>query len=77
MFSTDQLDLRRMLCPLPVIRTQDHIKGMSPGDTLTIVCTDPGVLTDIPTWCRINGHEVTSTEEADYEIKITIQVGAE
>ncbi|MEM7364918.1 MAG: sulfurtransferase TusA family protein [Pseudomonadota bacterium] len=77
MASTDQLDLRRMLCPLPVIRTQDRIKTMSPGDTLTIVCTDPGVLTDIPTWCRINGHEVTDTIEADFEITITIAVGCD
>lgn len=74
MDSTDQLDLRRMLCPLPVIRTQDRIKTMSAGDTLTIYCTDPGVLEDIPTWCRINGHQVTSTIEVDFEIVITILV---
>ncbi len=70
-----ELDARRLLCPMPVIRTQDRVKSLNPGDRLTIVCTDPGVLNDIPTWCRINGHAVISTDEVDREIVITIEVG--
>ena len=53
------LDARRLLCPLPVIRTQERIKGLAPGDTLEVTCTDPGALHDIPAWCRLNGHLVT------------------
>lgn len=70
-----ELDARRLLCPMPVIRTQDRVKSLNPGDQLTIVCTDPGVLNDIPTWCRINGHAVISTDESNREIVITIEVG--
>ncbi len=64
-----------MLCPLPVIRTQDRVKQLSSGDKLTIHCTDPGVLSDIPSWCRINGHHVVSVEEAGNEIVIVVEVG--
>lgn len=68
------LDTSRLLCPMPVIRTQDKIKTLRAGDILVVTSTDPGALNDIPAWCRINGHEVISTSEADDEIFITIKV---
>jgi tRNA 2-thiouridine synthesizing protein A len=69
-----ELSTRRLLCPLPVIRTQDKIKLLAVGDTLTVVSTDPGALNDIPTWCRINHHEVLNSEIIDNENLITILV---
>ena len=68
-----QLDARGLICPLPVIKTQDYVKHMSAGEEVTVVCTDPGALHDIPTWCRINGHEVVTIEERETEILITIK----
>lgn len=61
---------------MPVIKTQNRIKELEPGDQLTVYCTDPGVLEDIPTWCRINGHTVLTSENKEQEICITIQVKA-
>ncbi|MEO1889960.1 MAG: sulfurtransferase TusA family protein, partial [Cycloclasticus sp.] len=58
-----ELDARRLMCPMPVIKTQNVIKTMAFGDNLRVTCTDPGVLQDIPAWCRINGHTVLKTEE--------------
>ncbi len=69
-----QLDARRLLCPLPVIRTQDAIAKLATGDLLTVTSTDPGAKMDIPCWCRINGHEVIEITDQDYEIIITIKV---
>jgi tRNA 2-thiouridine synthesizing protein A len=66
------LDARRLLCPMPVIRTQDKLKTLAAGDTLIVHCTDPGVLEDIPAWCRINGHAVLESTESDEEIVITV-----
>ena len=71
----EQLNCRNLLCPLPVIRTQDRIKQLTPGQTLVVTCTDPGVVHDIPAWCRINGHRVLSIDEGKREIQITIEVG--
>lgn len=69
------LDAKRLLCPMPVIRTQDKITTLSAGDILQVICTDPGALNDIPAWCRINGHKVINTEQNQDEIMITIEVG--
>ncbi|NOQ34643.1 MAG: SirA family protein [Methylococcaceae bacterium] len=69
------LDAKRLLCPLPVIRTQDKIKELQVGDELEVTCTDPGVMQDIPTWCRINGHQVLETKEQNNEYIIRLQVG--
>jgi TusA-related sulfurtransferase len=71
---TKHIDARRLLCPLPVIRTQDAALDMHPGDYLSVVATDPGVKNDIPAWCRINGHQVETIDEQGDEIVITIRV---
>jgi tRNA 2-thiouridine synthesizing protein A len=72
--SESKLDARRLLCPMPVIKTQDRIKNLQPGDRLEVTCTDPGALSDIPSWCRIHGHEVISTRTEGREISIVIRV---
>ncbi|MBF0264953.1 MAG: sulfurtransferase TusA family protein [Gammaproteobacteria bacterium] len=73
------VNARRLLCPMPVIRTQNAIEELKPGDELKVICTDPGTLHDIPSWCRINGHEVKEVEEEKIsgmrEITFTICVG--
>jgi len=72
-----QLDARRLLCPLPVIRTQEKIEQLTAGDTLTVYCTDPGAVYDIPAWCRVNGHELLGIDQQDGEISLCIRVGSE
>jgi tRNA 2-thiouridine synthesizing protein A len=62
-----EVDARRLLCPMPVIRSQDSINKLQAGDRIQITCTDPGVMADIPTWCRINSHIVISSDSSDYE----------
>ncbi|MDH5357205.1 MAG: sulfurtransferase TusA family protein [Gammaproteobacteria bacterium] len=71
-----ELDARRLLCPMPVIKTQNKVKELAVGDILSVICTDPGVLSDIPAWARINGHELVGSYENDTEITITIRVGS-
>jgi tRNA 2-thiouridine synthesizing protein A len=74
--STMVIDARNLLCPLPVIRTQDAVVKLQPGDSVQVLCTDPGVVHDIPAWCRVHGHEVCDITEQEYEITISIRVGA-
>ena len=71
------LDARRLFCPMPVIRLQDCINQQKAGAQVRIVCTDPGVMNDIPTWCRINGHKVISSEEQDHEFLLIVEKGAD
>ena len=69
-----RLDATNLLCPMPVIRTQNKIAELASGDILEVRCTDPGVLHDIPAWCRINGHEVIDQRREDGVIIITVKV---
>ena len=51
------------------------VSTLDVGDLIEVRCTDPGTRSDIPTWCRINGHEVLGIDERDDEIVITVRVG--
>lgn len=68
-----KVDARRLLCPMPVIRLQDAINELPIGQTVEITCTDPGVKSDIPAWCRINGHHIEQIQEIDNEIIISVR----
>jgi tRNA 2-thiouridine synthesizing protein A len=52
-----RLDALGLICPLPVIRTQDRVRGLSPGTVLEVLATDPGAVHDIGAWCRVHGHQ--------------------
>lgn len=68
------LDARRLLCPLPVIRVQARVAELKPGDTLSVCCTDPGALLDIPAWCRVNGHRLLESRQSANEYCLLIEV---
>ena len=73
--SSYTLDVRNLLCPLPVIKTQDRVTALNSGDVLEITATDPGVLNDIPAWCRINGHTVLDAQQRTDDVLVRIKVG--
>lgn len=62
------------MCPLPVIRTQQRIEGLANGDELLVIATDPGVMVDVPAWCRVHGHRIKATEQRNDEYRISILV---
>lgn len=67
-----KVDAKRLLCPMPVIRLQDALEPLNLGEQVHIQCTDPGVLNDIPAWCRINGQRIIDvTDDGDiYEFTV-------
>lgn len=69
------VDARRLFCPLPVIRLQNCINQQQPGARVRIVSTDPGSMNDIPTWCRINGHQLLTSDEQGKEFIFLVQKG--
>ena len=69
------IDARNLLCPMPVIRTQERISKLENGQVLEVRCTDPGALADIPAWCRIHGHKVLDTKTHGVESLIRLRVG--
>lgn len=49
------LDLTGLKCPLPVLRARKALRRLTPGERLTLVCTDPLAVIDIPNLVRETG----------------------
>jgi len=68
------VDARGLLCPLPVIRLQDAVKDLPPGTEVELIGTDPGVLHDVPAWCRVHGHRVLQTRDDGEEYLVVLKI---
>lgn len=67
------IDAKRLLCPMPVIRLGEKINQINTGDTIEMIATDPGVLHDIPAWCKVHGHQVIQVEQKTDEIILLVE----
>ncbi len=57
------LDTSGLNCPLPVLKTKKALEGLSSGQILEVISTDPGSKADIPAFCNRTGHELVETVE--------------
>jgi len=73
--ATQTLDTKGMNCPLPILKTKKAIKGLSAGETLEVLSTDPGSVKDMEAFCKSTGNKLLSTNDNDgvytYEIEKT------
>ncbi|RFA30662.1 hypothetical protein CAI21_03865 [Alkalilimnicola ehrlichii] len=69
------LDVKGLLCPMPVIRLGEQAKQLTAGDTVEMHATDPGVKADIPAWCRVHGHTVIEEQDDGDLICMVIEIG--
>ena len=67
------LDVKRLLCPMPVIRLGEKITQIAIGDTIKLIATDRGVLHDIPAWVKVHGHKVLDSQQTKTEIIILVE----
>ncbi len=68
------VDARGLLCPLPVIRLQDAVKDLPTGTEVELIGTDPGILHDVPAWCRVHGHRVLQTRDDGAEYRVVLKI---
>jgi len=61
--ATSTLDTSGKCCPMPMVEANMAIKKLSVGDILQIIATDPGTLSDIPSWCERTGNTLLSYVE--------------
>ncbi len=52
------LDCRGLNCPLPVLKTKKALDGMSSGQVLRLIATDPGSVADMGAFSRRTGHQL-------------------
>lgn len=67
------LDLKGMVCPIPIVRMSQAIKDIEVGDLIEAYATDPGVLADIPAWCRTSGNEMVTMERGDKNFHFVVR----
>jgi tRNA 2-thiouridine synthesizing protein A len=67
------LDLKGLACPQPVIKVSKGIKEIAVGQTLEAITTDPGSLSDFPSWARTSGNEILKTEQKNGLIRFVIK----
>ncbi|MGA2821544.1 MAG: sulfurtransferase TusA family protein [Anaerolineales bacterium] len=68
------VDLKGLLCPMPVVRISQAIKQIPVGATIEAVASDPGVVADIPAWARSTGHELVTMEKlSDKEFRFVVK----
>lgn len=67
------LDLKGLLCPIPVVKLSTGIKEVNIGEIIEAYATDPGVMMDIPAWCKSTGNELLSMDEEDDVFKFVVK----
>ena len=70
---TEQIDVRGMLCPLPVLKAQKRLTTMENGALLRVLATDPAAVIDFPHYCNEVGHELVSSDESDGVLTFVIR----
>ena len=68
-----ELDVRNLGCPLPILRTKKSLAGMTSGQLLKIVATDPGSVKDMQAFANQTGNELLSSSEANGEFVFLIK----
>lgn len=58
-----ELDLKGLLCPMPMVKVSQNITKVPVGGILKATATDPGSMADIPAWARTTGNEVVHQEK--------------
>ncbi|AHM05044.1 tRNA 5-methylaminomethyl-2-thiouridine synthase TusA [Roseibacterium elongatum DSM 19469] len=51
-----ELDAEGLKCPLPVLRLQQGLRTLAPGQVLRLLATDPMAAIDVPHFCAEHGH---------------------
>ena len=64
---TQVLDARGLNCPLPILRTKKALNGLTAGEVLKVIATDPGSLKDMEAFCRQTQNEMVSIAESNGE----------
>ena len=59
-----ELDVRGLLCPLPILRTKKSLADMTTGQVLKIAATDPGAIIDFQVFADQTGNELLSLSES-------------
>jgi len=53
-----QIDCTGLFCPMPIVKTREAMRQMTPGQLLAMLSDDPGSDPDMRSWVRTTGHDL-------------------
>ena len=59
------LDVKGLLCPLPVLKARKRLKDLAVDTILKVDATDPASVIDFPHFCNESGHALINHDEQD------------
>jgi tRNA 2-thiouridine synthesizing protein A len=66
-------DVVYMMCPMHLLKLDEMIKEIEPGQVLEILTDYDGALEDVPEWCAKKGHEFIGIDESNGIYKLYIR----
>lgn len=66
-------DIVYMMCPMHLLKLEEIIRTLEPGQVLEILTDYDGALEDIPAWCEKTGNEFLGIEETEDFFKFFIK----
>jgi tRNA 2-thiouridine synthesizing protein A len=57
-----ELDVKGLLCPLPLVKLYQKIATIDVGAVLHAVSDDPICMAEVPAWVHAAGHELISAD---------------
>ena len=70
--TSQTLDARGLVCPLPVLRANKRLRALAAGDELRVLVTDPSAPADFERFCAATGHILAATEVDAADAAVTI-----
>ena len=70
-----RLDARGLLCPLPALKARAALAELAPGDTLTVLATDPEAPIDVGALAAEGDHGFAVERNPDGAWALRIEVG--
>jgi tRNA 2-thiouridine synthesizing protein A len=67
------VDARNLQCPMPVLKLSQAVNGATSGQTVELVATDRGALSDIPAWAKDTGNHLKEQFEQDDEYHFVVE----
>jgi tRNA 2-thiouridine synthesizing protein A len=67
------LDAKGLNCPLPILKARKALKDVAAGETLEILSTDPGSVSDFQAFCRQTGNELMESSQDDSVYRFLIR----
>jgi len=58
-----KIDCLGLFCPVPILKTREVIKQMSPGQVLEMISDDPGSEADVKSCSARTGHHLLEVEK--------------